>query len=430
MTHDQHRYHRQRSPGQQLRRDAYLYIRQSTLYQVADDTQSTARGLRPARPGHRAGLERGRIHVIDIDQGHSGASAADREGFQHLVAEVSLGRAGIVLGLECSRLARDNAGWQRLLQICAHDDTLILDEDRLYDPTSFNDRALLGLKGQMSEFELHFLRAQLRQRDIGQGPPRGTQTAAADRAGLRPARSGDPGPRRGRPRRPVAAVRNLRCHRLGVRHHQGLPGPAAAVPQPPARSGARAGELYWNSLGHNQVLNILHNPAYAGTYVYGRARHTTDLDGRPHTLAKPPDQLFPVTEDEDVAVIEGEDVGQGDGPAGWVLAGPWCAWWRGGGQSVVSSVTAARALCSSTMDLRAAQAATRAWVARFLTGRWKAAGGVVDQGDGVVAEQQVGGPAGQLEVVGDVPAGLLAGHGGHGVAQGDPLVQGGQHART
>ena len=89
--------------------------------------------------------------MIDIDQGHSGASAADREGFQHLVAEVSLGRAGIVLGLECSRLARNNADWHRLLQICAHNDTLILDEDGLYDPTSFNDRLLLGMKGQMSE---------------------------------------------------------------------------------------------------------------------------------------------------------------------------------------------------------------------------------------------------------------------------------------
>ncbi|HEY2270794.1 MAG TPA: recombinase family protein, partial [Streptosporangiaceae bacterium] len=86
-----------------------------------------------------------RIHVIDIDQGHSGASSADREGFQHLVAEVSLGRAGIILGLECSRLARNNADWHRLLQICAHSDTLILDEDGLYDPTSFNDRLVLGL---------------------------------------------------------------------------------------------------------------------------------------------------------------------------------------------------------------------------------------------------------------------------------------------
>ncbi len=92
-----------------LRRDAYLYIRQSTLYQVADNTESTARQYDLRGRAIALGWSADRIHVIDIDQGHSGASAADREGFQHLVAEVSLGRAGIVLGLECSRLARNNA---------------------------------------------------------------------------------------------------------------------------------------------------------------------------------------------------------------------------------------------------------------------------------------------------------------------------------
>ena len=128
-----------------LRRDAYLYIRQSTLYQVANNTESTARQYDLRGRAVALGWPADRIHVIDIDQGHSGASSADREGFQHLVAEVSLGRAGIILGLECSRLARNNADWHRLLQICAHNDTLILDEDGLYDPTSFNDRLVLGL---------------------------------------------------------------------------------------------------------------------------------------------------------------------------------------------------------------------------------------------------------------------------------------------
>ena len=100
--------------------------------------------------------------VIDCDQGRSGASAADREGFQRLVAEVGMGHAGIVLGLEVSRLARNNADWHRLLEICALSDTLICDEDGLYDPADFNDRLLLGLKGTMSEAELHFIRARLR----------------------------------------------------------------------------------------------------------------------------------------------------------------------------------------------------------------------------------------------------------------------------
>ena len=145
-----------------LRRDAYLYIRQSTLYQVINNTESAGRQYDLKHRAVALGWPEDKIHVIDIDQGHSGASAADRAGFQHLVAEVSLGRAGIVLGLECSRLARDSADWQQLVKICAHTDTLILDEDGLYDPAIFNDRVLLGMKGQIPEFELHFLRARMR----------------------------------------------------------------------------------------------------------------------------------------------------------------------------------------------------------------------------------------------------------------------------
>src|SRR5882672_2367676 len=134
-----------------LRRDAYLYIRQSTLYQVIHNTESTGRQYDLKSRAVALGWPEDKIHVIDIDQGRSGASAADRAGFQHLVAEVSLGRAGIVLGLECSRLARDSADWQQLVKICAHADTLICDEDGLYDPAIFNDRVLLGMKGQLSE---------------------------------------------------------------------------------------------------------------------------------------------------------------------------------------------------------------------------------------------------------------------------------------
>ena len=134
-----------------LRRDAYLYIRQSTLYQVINNTESTGRQYDLKSRAAALGWPEDRIHVIDVDQGRSGASAADRAGFQHLVAEVSLGRAGIVLGLECSRLARDSADWQQLVKICAHTDTLILDEDGLYDPAIFNNRVLLGMKGQISE---------------------------------------------------------------------------------------------------------------------------------------------------------------------------------------------------------------------------------------------------------------------------------------
>ena len=144
----------------QLARNAYLYIRQSTLRQVLHNTESTARQYDLRGKAIALGWAATQITVIDIDQGHSGASAADREGFQQLVAEVSLGRAGIVLGLECSRLARNNADWHQLLEICAMTGTLICDEDGLYDPRDLKDRLILGMKGQISEYELHFIRAR------------------------------------------------------------------------------------------------------------------------------------------------------------------------------------------------------------------------------------------------------------------------------
>src|SRR5580693_8564694 len=145
-----------------LARTAYLYVRQSTLRQVMENTESTQRQYALRQRAVALGWPVEAIVTIDSDQGQSGASAADREGFQHLVAEVGMGRAGIVLGLEVSRLARNNADWHRLLEICAMSATLICDEDGLYDPADFNDRLLLGLKGTMSEAELHFIRARLR----------------------------------------------------------------------------------------------------------------------------------------------------------------------------------------------------------------------------------------------------------------------------
>jgi DNA invertase Pin-like site-specific DNA recombinase len=144
-----------------LKRNAYLYIRQSTLRQVLENTESTKRQYALRQSAVALGWPMERIIVIDNDLGQSGASAADREGFQKLVADVGMGKAGIVLGLEVSRLARNSTDWHRLLEICALTDTLILDEDGVYDPSHFNDRLLLGLKGTLSEAELHVLRARL-----------------------------------------------------------------------------------------------------------------------------------------------------------------------------------------------------------------------------------------------------------------------------
>ena len=151
----------QKVKADHLKRNAYLYIRQSTLRQVLDNSESTKRQYALRQRAVALGWPEDRIIVIDSDLGQSGASAADREGFQRLVTEVSIGRAGIVLGLEVSRLARNSTDWHRLLEICALTDTLILDEDGVYDPAHFNDRLLLGLKGTMSEAELHVLRARL-----------------------------------------------------------------------------------------------------------------------------------------------------------------------------------------------------------------------------------------------------------------------------
>ena len=135
----------------QLARNAYLYIRPSTLKQVLHNTESAVRQYDLRGKAIALGWPAAQIITIDIDQGQSGASTADREGFRQLVAEVSLGRAGIVLGLECSRLARNSADWHQLLELCGMTGTLICDEDGLYDPRNFNDRLLLGLKGALSE---------------------------------------------------------------------------------------------------------------------------------------------------------------------------------------------------------------------------------------------------------------------------------------
>src|SRR3984893_10314302 len=157
MSFDVH----QKISADHLRRDAFLYVRQSSLRQVFENTESTKRQYALREKAVALGWPIERIHTIDNDLGQSGAQAANRDGFQQLVTDVALGKAGIVLGLEVSRLARNNADWHRLLELAALSGTLILDEDGIYDPAHFNDRLLLGLKGTMSEAELHVLRARL-----------------------------------------------------------------------------------------------------------------------------------------------------------------------------------------------------------------------------------------------------------------------------
>jgi DNA invertase Pin-like site-specific DNA recombinase len=217
--------------------------------------------------------------TIDRDQGQSGASAADREGFQHLVAEVGMGRAGIVLGLEVSRLARNNADWHRLLEICALADTLICDEDGLYDPADFNDRLLLGLKGTMSEAELHFIRARLRGGQLSKA--RRGELPMPLPVGLVYDPAGDV------VLDPDAGVQHAIRHLFATfaRTHS-----ARAVVQAFAaegllfptrvRTGPHKGELAWMPLKHWRVLRTLQTPRYAGAFVYGRRRERKSPDGK------------------------------------------------------------------------------------------------------------------------------------------------------
>lgn len=254
-----------------LRRGAYLYVRQSSLHQVQEHRESTARQYDLQRRAQVLGWQAEHITVIDEDLGLSASSAVDRSGFQRLVADVGLGRVGVVMGLEVSRLARNSTDWHRLLEICALADTLILDEDGIYDPSHFNDRLLLGLKGTMSEAELHVLRARLL----------GGQLNKARRGELTM-------------RVPIGYVYD-RTHHLVLDPDAQIQktvrllfetfrrtGSACQVVQHFARegilwprrlaTGPRAGDIVWVPLVHSRVLNMLHNPRYTGAFIWGRSR--------------------------------------------------------------------------------------------------------------------------------------------------------------
>lgn len=279
----------QKVTASHLKRDAYLYVRQSTLRQVLENTESTKRQYALRERAVALGWPIERIIVIDHDLGQSGASAADRAGFQRLVSEVGLGRAGIVLGLEVSRLARNCADWHRLLEICALSQTLILDEDGLYDPTQFNDRLLLGLKGAMSEAELHVLRARLqggirnkaRRGELKSPLPVGLVYDPQDRVVLDPdlqvqqalhtffqayERTGSA----------IATVKFFRRESLLFPRR--------------LRRGLDKGRLVWGPMVHSRALQVLHNPRYAGAFVFGRSRQRKKGDGHVDFRRLPPEE--------------------------------------------------------------------------------------------------------------------------------------------
>jgi DNA invertase Pin-like site-specific DNA recombinase len=296
MTQETH----QKVNATHLQRNAYLYIRQSTLRQVIENSESTKRQYALRQKAVTLGWPEDHIIVIDNDLGQSGASAADREGFQRLVTEVSLGRAGIVLGLEVSRLARNSTDWHRLLEICALTDALILDEDGVYDPAHFNDRLLLGLKGTMSEAELHVLRARLRGGILNKAhrgellikPPIGLVYTSEGVMVLDPDQQVQQSLRLlfDTFRRTGSAMATVKQF-----HNQGLTFPRRVV------GGPQSGELVWGALGHCQVLRILHNPRYAGAYVFGRHHTRKTVDGR--------SKIVPVPQEEWETLIPGAHAG-------------------------------------------------------------------------------------------------------------------------
>lgn len=261
-----------------LKRDAYLYVRQSSMRQVLENTESTKRQYQLRERALSLGWISEQIRVIDCDQGCSGASDAGRDGFQQLVAEVSLGNAGIVMGLEVSRLARNNADWHRLLQLCAFTDTLILDQDGLYDPGTFNDRLLLGLKSAMSEAELHVLKSRLQQGILNKARrgelkiplPVGFAYDELDRVVL-----GTDGQVRETLKEFFATFRRLRSASAVVKEFR-----RENVQAPHySRTGPKSSRIIWGDLTHSQALRILHNPRYAGAFAYGRTRSRRGPDG-------------------------------------------------------------------------------------------------------------------------------------------------------
>lgn len=261
---------------QHLQQTAYVYVRQSSMGQVRHHRESTERQYALHDRARGLGWPPSRIKVLDGDLGCSGASTTDRTDFKTLVADVSLGNAGAVLALEASRLARSNADWHRLIEICGITRTLLIDEDGCYDPSDFNDGLLLGLKGTMAQAELHFIRSRLQGGKLNKAQkgelrfplPVGYVFDEANRI--------------------VKDPDEQVCRAIELVFTTFLEaGSAYGVVQRFARDqllfpkrsygGVWAGQLRWGRLTDSRVLGILKNPSYAGVYAFGRYRCVKDI---------------------------------------------------------------------------------------------------------------------------------------------------------
>jgi DNA invertase Pin-like site-specific DNA recombinase len=258
-----------------LARCALVYVRQSSSAQVEHNRESTARQYQLVERATTLGWPPGQVSVIDQDLGISGSGLTARSGFAQMTAEVALGRVGIVLGLEVSRLARNNADWYRLLDLCGATDTLIGDADGIYHPGLFNDRLVLGLKGTMSEAELHVLRARLnggilnkaQRGELRRGLPIGLVFGDDDGVVLLD---------------PDEAVRGAiqtifdRFSEMGSARRVWLHFRAEGLLFP-SRQNARA-EVQWIAPSYTKIHEVLTNPVYAGAYIYGRTRAERFID--------------------------------------------------------------------------------------------------------------------------------------------------------
>lgn len=256
-----------------LDRLALVYVRQSTQHQVLEHRESTARQYALTERAEEFGWSPDRIEVIDDDQGISGSSIVGREGFQRLLAEISADRVGIVLGLEMSRLARSCKDWHTLLELCAIYRVLLADADGLYDPSNHNDRLLLGLKGTMSEAELHILKARMHQGmwnkaergEVLNVPPIGYIRSVKARGG-----AGD------YVIDPDAQVQEVvkmvfeQFERLGSINAllRWMVSHDIKMPVRP-HFGSDRGELTWRRPNRVTLCNMLHHPIYAGAYRWG-----------------------------------------------------------------------------------------------------------------------------------------------------------------
>jgi DNA invertase Pin-like site-specific DNA recombinase len=264
-----------------LARSAIIYVRQSTTKQLALHQESTRRQYQLTETAQRLGWPQPRIQVIDDDLGLSGASSTQRTGFQRLVTAIGLGEVGLILVTEVSRLSRLNSDWHRVIELCAVFETLIADEDGLYDPRDPNDRLVLGLKGTLFSAELHILRARMRGGLLNKA----RRGALALKLPVGYRRLGDGSVVQDPDEQVRSILQTLfaqfailrsgrEVQRYFIEHHLLMPRYV--------QSGPDLGRLYWVPPTYQMIQQVLTNPAYAGMFVYGRRVQQVSAGDPPH----------------------------------------------------------------------------------------------------------------------------------------------------